>query len=111
MDSTLTTPCSVTKHGLAALAIALCCGLSAPAQANPPRKVVITCPADRPPIMDDIRRAIEHSDYTVTLHARLQMLARSKEHCAIRPAETLTFVSPEEMKNVPDTAIAVDFSK
>jgi len=31
--------------------------------------------------MDDIRRAIEHSDYTVTLHARLQMLARAGTLC------------------------------
>jgi len=61
--------------------------------------------------MDDIRRAIEHSDYTVTLHARLQMLARAQGHCATRPAATLTFASPEELKSVPDTAIAVDFSE
>lgn len=97
---------ALTILRIAALAVLLCSSLSALAQENFPRKIVVACPLDRPPTMNDVRLAIEHSDYTVTLHARLQMLERTREHCASRPTHTLTFVAPEEMTSAPDTAIA-----
>lgn len=78
---------------------ALLCSLSAQAQEGFPRKIVVTCPSDRQPIMNDIRLAIEHSDYTATLRARLQMLERTREACASRPSAMLTFVSPDEAKS------------
>ena len=97
---------AITIPRIAALAVLLCGSLSALAQENSPRKIVVACPLDRPPTMNDIRLAIEHSDYTVALHARLQMLERTREHCTSRPTHTLTFVAPEEMTSAPDTAIA-----
>jgi len=98
----------ITITRIAALAVLLCGSFSALAQENSPRKILLTCPLDRQPTMNDVRLAIEHSDYTVTLHARLQMLERTREHCASQPTHTLTFVAPEEMTTAPDTAIAAD---
>ena len=99
---------AATIARIVALAVLLCGSVSALAQETFPRKIVVACPLDRPPTMNDIRLAIEHSDYDVTLHARLQMLERTREHCASRPTHTLTFVAPEEMTGTPDTAIASD---
>ena len=82
--------------------IALLYSLSTQAQEGFPRKIVVTCPSDHPPTMNDIRLAIEHSDYTVTLRARLQMLAHTREVCASRPSAVLAFVSPDEAKSEPE---------
>ena len=97
---------AITVPRIAALAVLLCGSLSALAQGNSFRKIVVACPLDRPPTMNDVRLAIEHSDYTVTLHARLEMLARTRAFCVSRPTGELTWLPPDEMSNARVSEVA-----
>jgi hypothetical protein len=97
---------AITIPRIAVLAVLLCSSLSALAQENSPRKIVVACPLDRPPTMNDIRLAIEHSDYTVSLHARLEMLARTRAFCVSRPTGELTWLPPDEMSKAQVSDVA-----
>jgi hypothetical protein len=94
------------NHRLTILAALLCCSASAPANESPARKIVVNCSPDHQPTMNDVRLAIEHSDYTVSLHARLEMLTRTRAYCASRPTAALTWLPPDEMGNARDTKVA-----
>lgn len=96
----------MNNHRLVLLAALLCCSASAPANESPARKIAVQCTPDHQPTMSDIRLAIEHSDYTVSLHARLEMLARTRAFCESRPTAVLTWLPPEEMTNASHSEIA-----
>ena len=96
----------MTNHRLTVLAALLCCSASALANESPARKIVVNCSPDHQPTMNDIRLAIEHSDYTVSLHARIEMLARTRAFCVSRPTAALTWLPPDEMSNALDSKVA-----
>ena len=63
---------------------------------HPDRKIVIACPPSRAPMMADVVRAIEFSDYTASPSARRKILARAREECALQPNGVMTFVPPKQ---------------
>ena len=90
---------------LAALATLLCCSLPVQGHERPVRKIVLKCPPDRQPMMWDVQRAIESSDYFASPTARREMLARAREACMNRPSSTLTFMPPVETKDAPASKV------
>lgn len=71
--------------------IALAVAGSAFAGQHEPRPIRIECSASRSPMMFDVERAIEWSDYSVSPPARRDILARARAACAARPTAVLTF--------------------
>jgi|SRR6516225_8717173 hypothetical protein len=91
---------------LAAFVVLLCCSVSTPAHESPTRKIVLKCPPDRQPMMWDIERAIEYSDYFAPPSVRREMLARAREACTDHPSMSLTFMPPADAKGAPSMEIA-----
>ena len=79
------------QHAVVALVLLGTC-LCVDARESSDRKIRIECSPDRAPMMADVVRAIEFSDYTASPSARRTILARAQEVCARNPVGVMTFV-------------------
>ena len=79
------------QHAVVALVL-LGTSLCVDARESSDRKIRMECSPDRAPMMADVVRAIEFSDYTASPPARRQILARAQEVCERNPTGVMTFV-------------------
>jgi hypothetical protein len=65
------------------------------AEGTPKQGIVLACSKAHPPIMTDVARAIDASDYWAPRDVRREMLVLARDACATKPGAVLTFVPPK----------------
>lgn len=79
------------QHAVVALVLLGTC-LGVGAHESSDRKIRIECSPERAPMMADVVRAIEFSDYTASPSTRRAILARARDVCTRNPTGVMTFV-------------------